>query len=310
MLQRSSLPPRLQSLPAEWVGVGLALFSAMASGTVGTWAKLGAAAGLSTSTMLSWRFGLLALLLISLGYARISRKQVLPLLFIGLLHVGSTLAYFTALEHITASTSALLVYCSPAVVILLGLLAHVRPSRWQVAALTVTLLGLAVVVGIPGPADANAAGLMMGGLAGLLYGGYFFASHRLNRGIKPLTVTAVVSLVTAVVAAAVGGVQGDLGVPLGWSQWLPVIGLALIPSLIAMPTLYGAVARIGATRASMLTTTDPLWAITFALLLLGERLSAGQLVGGALILVGACLAQRESKPGKRRVRRGKYWSSP
>ncbi|GHF94011.1 hypothetical protein GCM10017783_02520 [Deinococcus piscis] len=310
MLERLSLPPRLQTLPAEWVGIGLALFSASASATVGIWAKMGAAAGLSTTSMLSWRFGLLAALLILLGYAKVSREQLRPLLFMGLLHVGSALAYFTALEHISASTTALLVYCAPAVVIVLGLLAHIRPSRWQVIALTVTLLGLSVVVGMPGPADASAVGLMMGGLAGLMYGGYFFASHRLNRGIKPLTVTAVVSLVTSIVAAGMGAAQGDLSVPHSWAQWLPIVGLALIPSLISMPTLYGAVARIGATRTSMLTTTDPLWAIALAVMLLGEHLSAGQLLGGALILTGACLAQRESKPGKRRVRRGKFWSSP
>ncbi|ADY27325.1 protein of unknown function DUF6 transmembrane (plasmid) [Deinococcus proteolyticus MRP] len=310
MLERPSLFPRLQTLPAEWVGVGLALFSASASATVGIWAKMGAAAGLSTSSMLSWRFGLLAALLFALGYAKVSREQLRPLLLMGLLHVGSTLAYFTALEHISASTTALLVYCAPAVVIVLGLLAHIRPSRWQVIALTVTLLGLTVVVGMPGPADASTVGLAMGGLAGLMYGGYFFASHRLNRGIKPLAVTAIVSLVTAAVAAGMGAMQGDLGVPHGWGQWLPVLGLALIPSLISMPTLYGAVARIGATRTSMLTTTDPLWAIALAVLLLGEHLSAGQLLGGALILAGACLAQRESKPAKRRVRRGKFWSSP
>lgn len=310
MLERPCTTSRLDALPAEWVGVGLALISAMASGTVGIWAKMGAASGMSTSTMLSWRFGLLSLLLMALGYAKITREQVRPLVFMGLLHVGSTLAYFTALQHISASTSALLVYCAPAVVIVLGLLAHIRPSVWQMLALTITTLGLVVVVGMPSPADAKPLGLLMGALAGTMYGGYFFASHRLNRGIKPLTVTAIVSLVTAIVAAGMGGVQGDLGMPHGWSQWLPVLGLALIPSLLSMPTLYGAVSRIGATRTSMLTTTDPLWATALAVLLLGEHLSAGQIVGGSLILLGACLAQRESKPAKRRVRRGKFWSSP
>lgn len=310
MLERPSAPSRLDALPAEWVGVGLALISAMASGTVGIWAKMGASAGLSISTILTWRFGLLALLLMALGYAKISRKQLRPLVFMGLLHVGSTLAYFTALQHISASTSALLVYCAPAVVIVLGLFAHIRPSVWQMIALTVTILGLVVVVGMPNPADARPIGLMMGALAGMLYGGYFFASHRLNRGIKPLAVTAIVSLVTAIVAAGMGAVQGDLGVPHGWSQWLPVLGLALIPSLVSMPTLYGAVSRIGATRTSMLTTTDPLWATLLAVLVLGEHLGLSQVLGGGLILLGACLAQRESKPAKRRTRRGKFWSSP
>ncbi|MFC6618985.1 DMT family transporter [Deinococcus radiophilus] len=310
MLQRLNVPARLHVLPAEWTGVGLALMSAAASATVGVWAKLGAASGMGTTTMLGWRFGLLALLLTALGYARVRREQVPALAFMGLLHVGSALAYFTALEHISASTTALLVYCAPAVVIALGLLVRIRPSRWQVAALILTLLGLLVVVGRPSPADASTTGLLLGAVAGTLFGGYFFASYRLTRGIAPLTVTTHVALVTASVVSALGLWQGELAVPTGQDQWTVILGLALIPSLLAMPALYGAVQRIGATRTSMLTTTDPLWAIALAVLLLGESLGFGQLLGGGLILLGAALAQRESKPAHRRVRRGKYWSSP
>ena len=56
-------------------------------------------------------------------------------------------------------------------------------------------------------------------------------------------------------------------------------------------SLFSAVQRLGAARASLLTTTDPLWALLFAALLLGEPLGPSQLAGGALILGGALLAQ-------------------
>ncbi len=283
--------PAARSSRGDLSGIGLALLSAAASGTLGVWGKLAMALHLSTPTLLSWRFGLTALLLLALGSFRVPARERATLLLLGALYAGTTLAYFVALTRISAGTSALLVYVAPAFVLLYGALGGLRPSRGQIGALVCTLLGLGVVVGLPGAADADLPGLLSGGLSGALYGAYLYASGRWAPRSSPLTVTAHVALVCAVAFSLLGAATGQLTVPSRLEHWGVIVAMLLIPTLVALPTLALAVRRIGAARVSLLASTDPLWAVAFAVLFLGEALSVTQVLGGMLILAGATVAQ-------------------
>lgn len=283
--------PAARSSRGDLSGIGLALLSAAASGTLGVWGKLAMALHLGTPTLLSWRFGLTALLLLALGSFRVPARERITLLLLGVLYAGTTLAYFVALTRISASTSALLVYVAPAFVLLYGALSGTRPSRGQIGALVCTLLGLGVVVGLPGAADGDLLGLLSGGLSGALYGAYLYASGRWAPHASPLTVTAHVALVCALAAVVLGGSLGQLDVPSRVEHWGVIVAMLLIPTLVALPTLALAVRRIGATRVSLLASTDPLWAVMFAVVFLGETLGVAQALGGALILAGAMVAQ-------------------
>ncbi|ASN82740.1 EamA family transporter [Deinococcus ficus] len=289
MLRASSFPP---PAAADRGGIGLALLSAAASGTLGLWGKLALTLQLSTPALLSWRFGLTSVLLFALGFGRLSLRLRAELLVLSALYAASTVLFFLALARISAGTAALLVYVAPAFVILYGALAGVRPTRGQGGALLCTLAGLGVVVGLPGAGDGDSAGLLLGGASGALYGGYLYASGRLARTASPLTVTAHVSLVCAATFVVLGGVTAQLAVPHHPAQWGVILAMLLIPTLVALPALSEAVRRIGPARVSLLTTTDPLWAALFALLFLGEDVHLTQVVGGALILAGAAFAQR------------------
>ncbi|WP_288403748.1 DMT family transporter [uncultured Deinococcus sp.] len=293
MLKAAEHPsvPSSPSLRADLPGIGLALLSAATSGTLGLWGKLATASHLSTPTLLSWRFGLTALLLAALGQGRVPPRERARLLLLGAVYAGSTVAYFASLARISAGTAALLVYVAPAFVVLYGALTGTRPSRAQLGALLCSVLGLGVVVGVPGAADRDLPGLGLGALSGGLYGAYLFLSGRLAAGSAPLAVTTHVTLVSALTFAAIGTLGGTLAVPQELGHWGLILGMLIVPTLISMPALFSAVQRLGAARASLLTTTDPLWALLFAALLLGEPLGPSQIAGGALILGGAVLAQ-------------------
>ncbi len=290
----ATVTPPLSGAPRDLPGVGLALLSAAASGTLGLWGKLAMTLHLNMPTLLSWRFGLTALLLLALGSLRVSVRERLTLLLLGMLYAATTVAYFMALSRISASTAALLVYVAPAFVILYGALCRVRPTRGQLGALACTLLGLGIVIGLPSAADRDVPGLLLGGMSGAVYGAYLFASGRIAAQSSPLTVTAHVALVSAATFAGLGALGGQLGAPTTLAHWGLVLAMMVIPTLVALPALAGAVQRIGAARVSLLASTDPLWAVLFATAFLGEVLSWAQVLGGGLILAGAAFAQRRS----------------
>ena len=87
----------------------------------------------------------------------------------------------------------------------------------------------------------------------------------------------------------------------GWSfpfaqvsamAWLSVVYMALFPSLICYLIFYYALSHIPASRVSALSYFQPLLATLMAVALLGERLTASVVAGGAVILAGVWLAER------------------
>jgi drug/metabolite transporter (DMT)-like permease len=55
-------------------------------------------------------------------------------------------------------------------------------------------------------------------------------------------------------------------------------------------------ARVGATRAAIISTLEPATTVVLATLLLGEDLGPLRLVGGAMILAGAVIVARNVPP--------------
>ena len=276
------------------MGVGLGVVSALCFGTLGIWGKLGVGAGLSSFGLLAWRFGLVALVLLPLTGRGLTLRRRLPLLGVGLIYTGATTCYFAALSRVTAGTTSLLLYLAPAFVVLFAWLAGRRPDGARLGAVGLTALGLGLVVGIPGTGDHDPLGLLLAVGSGALYAAYLLASERWLQGVAPLASTAHMALVSGLFFTALAAARGTLRVPDTAAQWGVVLGMALVSTLIAVPTLYGAVARLGAARASLIGTLEPLFTVLLAGPILAEPLRTGVLLGGALILAGAVLAQRGS----------------
>ncbi|MDL2345292.1 DMT family transporter [Deinococcus sp. MIMF12] len=276
-------------------GLPLALVAALSFATLGVWGKLAGEVGLGTHEVLAWRFGLVAAVLLPLVGRGMTLAQRGPLLGVGVVYVLATFCYFGALGRITAGATGLLLYLAPAFVILFGWLAGRRPDAARLGAVALAGLGLGLVVGVPGAGDRDGLGLALGAGAGAMYAAYLLASERWLRGVPPLAATGHLALVGALAFGGLAGARGELGVPGSPAQWGVILGIAVIPTLIAVPALYGAVARLGAARASLLGTLEPLFTVGLAFLVLGEPLRPAVLLGGALILAGAALAQKPER---------------
>jgi drug/metabolite transporter (DMT)-like permease len=288
--------PARERANSDLRGVAMSLLSALGFSSLGIWGKLASESGLATYTILPWRFGLVALGLLLVGRQRLPLRDRFVLLGSGLLYVAATACYFAALSRITATATSLLLYLSPAFVVLYARLLGRRPTRPQLVAVALTLLGLVLVMGLPGPGDRDPLGLLAGVATGGLYGAYLVAGERWLERFPPLVCTAHMTLAAALCFAAAGLFTGTLGMPHGMRQWGVTLGMIVFPTLVAVPLLYASIARIGAARASVIATTEPLWTVLLAALVLGETLRPAVLGGGALILGGAVLSQRGARP--------------
>jgi drug/metabolite transporter (DMT)-like permease len=71
-----------------------------------------------------------------------------------------------------------------------------------------------------------------------------------------------------------------------------VLGIAIISTVAAIILFFAGLERVGPTRASVLSTVEPVCTVLLAAALLGESVAPLQLVGGALILTAVVLLAR------------------
>lgn len=310
------------------LGFALVLASAAAFGSGALFAKPVYAAGVDWHTLSAWRFGIGAALawawvLSRPGTRRTlanwSRRRVGISLALGLLYVGNSGTYFAGLETVPASLAALIVYIYPAIVAVLSLRFGRRlQGRRAWGALALALVGVTLTVGsIDAETAPPLSGLILVTASPVIYAVWIVLAARLSGerreadpgaiargdgGADAAVTTALMTTATALAFWSSALVVGRPVLPaeIPAAAWPGLIGVGAVSTFIAIQTFYGGAQRVGAARASLISTVEPVYTIALAALLFSEMLGPLQVVGGALILVGVVIAQ--ATPGAVRLR--------
>ncbi|WP_287495977.1 DMT family transporter [Pandoraea sp. CB10b_02] len=292
---RASAAPVLPPAPppSAWAGVALIAVSASAFGAMAIFARAAAASGADLFAMLLFRFFVASvLLLIWCRVQRVplpSRRQALGIALMGGIgYVGQSLCFFGALQYAQASLVALLLYLYPVfVTILAAIFLHERLTPVKLGALVLCSLGTALTVG---GGRGQPLGMALAVAAALIYSGYIVIGARLTRGVDARATATLVCLAATVSFGAMAAVRASQGLSLQWPTgaggWAALAAIAVCSTVVAILTFFAGLQRLGAGRASMLSTLEPVVTVLLAAMLLGETLSAAQLGGGALILAG------------------------
>jgi drug/metabolite transporter (DMT)-like permease len=285
------------------VGVALVLVSATAFGTNAIFAKLAYREGLATSQLLAFRFVLAAIgmwglaLVLRQNPLRFQRRSLLALFGLGaIVYTSQSLTYFTALQTLPASLCVLIVYIYPSLVVIAGwLLLRRSVSRLHTFALVGSFAGLVLLVG--GAELRVAWGLVFAIAAPVVYTGYILLSEAVMGRVQAIGASAVIMSGAGLAFSVIAKFQGQLSLPRSANAWIVVFALALIPTMIAISTFLAGLPRVGAARASLLSTWEPVVTVILAVILFGDSFSAVQAMGGLLILVSVVMqAGRAGRP--------------
>ncbi|GGW45076.1 membrane protein [Streptomyces lucensis JCM 4490] len=295
-------------------GLGLALVSALAFGGSGVAAKPLIEAGLDPLHVVWLRVAGAAVVMLPLAVRHRALVRGRPALLagFGLLAVAGVQAcYFAAISRIPVGVALLVEYLAPALVLGWVRFVQRRPVT-RAAALGVVLAagGLACVVEVWSGLGFDALGLLLALAAACCQVGYFVLSDQRGeaggRAPDPLGVIAWGLLVGAVVLTAVARPWG-----MDWSalsrtadmNGTPVPAAALLAWIVLIATVLAyitgvlSVRRLSPQVAGVVACLEAVIATVLAWVLLGEHLSVPQVVGGAVVLVGAFIAQ-SSAPAK------------
>ena len=292
------------------LGAGLVTLAAVCFGTLGPITRFADDAGVGSLAIVAWRAGIggtaMILLLLTLRGAagrRPLRLRELPARdrwFIGTASMANlvlNLAMFIAFVRIDIGLSLLVFYSYPAFVAVVSVVwfgDRLDAVRW--GALALSMFGLILTLtGSAGLGELDALGIGLAFLAALTQAFYVLAARHGFARIPPVEAAALTmggAGIGYVVIALVTAQLIDLGAPLASGDALaPVVLAGLVGAAIPTLCFITGIRLLGAPRAAILSTLEPVVGVALAAWLLNEQPELLQLGGGALILVAAVLLQ-------------------
>ena len=238
-------------------------------------------------------FGGLTLMLVTLLRRQVplpARDEIVPWLVIGTINgfVPNLLVAY-GLTRLDSGAAALLQAAGP---LLTAIGAHLmftdeRLNAWSLAGVLVGLAGVALLIG---PSAGSGAGGAMGALAMLGVAACYALGNLYTRLVRhhPADRLALGQQVTSGLLASVVamGVTGPAGFGPVADHLLPLLALGTLATALPMTVFMRMIVAVGPTRAAMTGYTVPTVAVILGVLVLGERLTVLQSVGGAVVFLG------------------------
>ena len=290
----------------------MVLAAATLFGINGTVAKVALSSGLSSLRLTEARsagacVGLVVLALFRRPSSlRVARRELPRLALFGCVGVAFVqLTYFLAIHRLAIAIALLIQYLGPLIVAIYARTfghEHVRRRVW--VALGLSLAGLTLMVQLWNGATLDGLGLLFAFLGALTYATYLLLAEREVAARDTISLmawgfffsTLFWSLVqpwwsfparavarTVTLHGSLSGVHAPV--------WALVLWVIVLGTIVPFSLVVAALRRISATRAGVTAMLEPVVATVVAWAWLRESLSAVQLIGAAVVLVGISLAQ-------------------
>lgn len=210
-------------------------------------------------------------------------------------------------EQVSSGVAALLIASVPLYIVVLRALTGDRPRAATLAGVGVGVVGLALLLLSGSSGSGGTVGSAWWGpwlilLAGLGWATGTFATTRLPVPPNPFALAAVQMLVGGAVLMSISLGKGDrLDVaavsPTAWWAWAY---MAIVVSLGAFSAYAYALASLPVSTVATYAYVNPVIAVLLGAVVVGERFSVLQLVGGAVVLAAVVLVVAAERPSRKR----------
>lgn len=289
------------SVPTE----RLALLAAMATGIQAGAAMVATryvSADITPGALGFLRYGLalicIAPIVLSGGFPRFARRDLIPLILLGVVQFGLLIALLNfGLERMAAGRAALLFSTFPLMTMALGAaIGQERLTPGKTVGVLLSFLGVAVTLGEGVLAEAGAGEAI--GAAAVLASAFCGAlctvlSKPYLRRYPPLSFALLAFASSVVALAGLAAWEGFFNTPIridgyGWAAVL----FAGCSSAFGYLLWLWALKHISATRVSVFLSLSPVAAALLGLIILGEDLTLGTFLGILLVAAGLWIATR------------------
>jgi drug/metabolite transporter (DMT)-like permease len=287
-------------------GIILVFLAACSYGGAAIVIKLAYHAGLQPAGLLPLQ-NLLAVaclwpwMLMSCGFPKLDRRQIGRLVWQGLLgNFAISLCYFWAAQRIDVSLLSIILFTYPGLVLFYQIVFEKhRVSAREFLALQLSLAGaiLAADPFHPLSVRIDSLGLLLAVGAAAAYAFMNVYGQKLTLEHAPMLITTVTATVSTLTILLVLPPRHWLAPHYSPVQWLFVGASGLLSTVLPMNLMYLGIRRIGAFHASVVSIVELPCILVLAYLILNERMTLPQILGGGLILLSVALIRPSGASG-------------
>lgn len=285
--------------------------SACCFGSISPLTVVATAHGMALQSVQTWRYLTTAVLLVVAGrFVRLGAPATTPssaapvppwyaprvLLVAGCGQAAVATLALLALRWLPAATSSFLFYTYPAwVAILTAIRGIERLERRRVIALVIALGGIGAMVGAPDASTLSPVGVAVVLAAAVVYAIYIPVLSHLQQERDAMDVSRAIGVGGALIFATWSLATGTfLAIPDATA-----LGASVLQGVLSAGSFLGFLAglrELGPVRTAITSTVEPFWTALLGVVLLGQPIGAGTVVGGVAIMTAVVLLQRR-EPG-------------
>lgn len=224
---------------------------------------------------------------------RISRKEILPLVFMGIMFPLCSLTLFQSYNYMDAGIASTILFLYPIIVaLIMTFIFKEKISFITIICLSMATAGIGLLYKGEDGATLSMVGTILVIISALTYAIYIVGINRTRlKDMNTIKVTFYVLLfgwfLFAVRCFTDDGIQTPPTEK--WYLWGNLLALGLLPTAISLLTTTIAIQLIGSTPTAILGALEPATAIFFGITVFNETLTIRETCGLALIITAVCM---------------------
>jgi drug/metabolite transporter (DMT)-like permease len=244
----------------------------------------------SAVTIACWRMWIAAPMMVAVLYAtggRLTRVGLRRSVLGGVLFAGQIGLFFAAVQHTSVVNAQLINSIQPALVLLIaGKMFGERVTRHDIGWMVVAFAGVAMVlIASSGQPEVSGFGDLLAFANVFLWTIYFVEVKRVRElGMGAIEYMTGVMVIAAVVFTPYALLTSDDLGSLHGTDWWWILFIVLVPGAGGHVVMGWAHKYVDVSVSALMTLGVPVVSAIAAWWWLGEGMSAGQLVGGAIVL--------------------------
>ena len=219
---------------------------------------------------------------------KLKRKEIFPLIIMGLLVALSSLTLFQSYNYMEAGIASTLLFVYPIMVALI--MAFFFKEKLTIQTILCILLALGGIGLLYKSSDGSTlslTGILLVVISALSYAIYIIS---VNRPVLKDIATLKLTFYVLVFGVMLFFVRVDFGASLcvvdTWYLWGNIVALAVFPTAVSFLCTTQAIQYIGSTPTAILGALEPLTAVFFGVTVFGESLTL-RLICGIVMIVSA-----------------------
>lgn len=280
------------------IGLTYGAFASASYGTNPLFALPLYAAGIGVNSVLFYRYALaLAIYFFWLKFIKqislkITLKESIILLILGLFFSLSSYTLFDAFKYIEAGIACTILFIYPVLVaVIMAIFFKEKITKTVITSIALITVGISLLYHGKEGATLNLHGVLIVILSALLYSLYIVGVKNIKqvRHMNSAKMTFYVMLFGLILYIINLNFCTELQPLTSPILWLYAVCLALFPTIISIETINVAIKLIGSTTTAILGSLEPLTALFFGVVIFHEQLTLRIILGIVAVLFGVIL---------------------